>query len=293
MSKNIINDKIGIIGAGRLGSALALALNKIGSLEWIIARDANKAERLAQIIPNALIKYSLQDIEILPEIILIAVDDKNIEKISYDLKNIFGARLKDKLIGHLSGSKSLEPLKALEPNGANIFAAHPCQTFYYYREDLFNGIYWGLDCPNSLIQVSAFIVSIGGIPYPLPESALKNKPLYHLSAVFASNFVNTAIYFAGETAKKAGIEPNIYFKRLIETTVENALKSLELGKKTPLTGPISRGDSEAIMRHISTLENISETQEAYKHFSSASLIMAEKEGLISSEAAIEIKKSLG
>jgi predicted short-subunit dehydrogenase-like oxidoreductase (DUF2520 family) len=92
----------------------------------------------------------------------------------------------------------------------------------------------------------------------------KEKALYHLSAVLASNLSVVLLEFAKSTSDAAGINAAEFFPKIIETTINNVYDSWKNDKILPLTGPFARGDSQAVMLHQKALKEAGLDNDIYK-----------------------------
>ena len=86
----------GIIGAGMLGTSLAEALSSAGLLKWIIARSDDSLRRISPLIAGSETKvYSMiNEVEDIPDLIFILVNDSNIEHVSEELAEHLQSRIK-------------------------------------------------------------------------------------------------------------------------------------------------------------------------------------------------------
>jgi len=71
----------------------------------------------------------------------------------------------------------------------------------------------------------------------------ENRALYHAGAAMASNYLVTLQRAAAELFAAAGAPPEA-LEPLMQRTIENGFE---------LTGPIARGDSETIERHLAAI----------------------------------------
>lgn len=284
---------VGIIGGGRLGSTLAMALSKLRRLEWIIVRSEARMEKLSHTIPPDI--PLLTDFDFIPQppkLIFITVPDNAIEQVSADVAHHFGESLAGTIIVHCSGALGVEPLMECAMFGASCAAIHPFQTFTGETDTVLRGCAWGMESmPDNEEILSSVIMALGGMPIVLSEETRANKALYHAAAVAASNFMVTVIDHARTLAIQAGIEPEVFLPNIIMTTVENCINSLD-GGTLPLTGPIARADMETVEKHIAVLAQEKNTQAIYKALSTATAITASNHGFITEEQEKELKSIL-
>jgi predicted short-subunit dehydrogenase-like oxidoreductase (DUF2520 family) len=209
---NVSLSRIGVVGRGRLGNALATALRNAG---YQVSGPAARAE-----VPEG-------------DAILLCVPDSEISAAS---AAVAGAA---SLIGHTSGAT---PLSALEP-ASERFGLHPLQTFSGGKDDAAR--FAGCRCavagstPAAAEAAETLARSLGMVPFELSD---EQRPAYHAAASIASNFLVALEAAAEEVAAAAGLDPEearAALAPLVRTTVENWA---ELGPRRALTGPVARGD---------------------------------------------------
>jgi predicted short-subunit dehydrogenase-like oxidoreductase (DUF2520 family) len=285
MSQSI---SFGVIGAGKLGISLIKKLNSTGDLKWIIARSSESKYKVKNFAPNSLIYNFIQEIKTQADCIFICTDDKSLRHVIDDIsrnRNINHQRI---IYIHCSGAYGTEIFEPLSRLGAGVAACHPYQTFFSESEESFENIAWGIECSDDIyLQSKLIISSLGGIPERITKDI--NKPLYHLSAVAASNLMAASIQLAKLIAIKAGIHPDIFMPEILKTTLENNIKSLA-NETFPLTGPVAREDLEVIKSHLLELAPHQDLREAYLNMIRATSSLAFSHSLISESFYNEIKK---
>ena len=236
---------LALIGAGRLGSALALAAHHAGYVvKAIHTRSPERAQSLATITGARL----LPDVPSLvrsAELIFIAVPDDVIAEI--DAAGA-GAWQPGTGVVHHSGLHSTAILQHAAAAGAHTGTLHPLQAITESAEpDLLRGAYFGVSgSPDLMPVLEAFVSAIGGHPLAVPDDA---KPLYHAAAVFASNYVVTCFAQAVDLLVGLGIA-RADAERALLPLVRGAVANLEQpGLPHALTGPITRGDAGTVRTH--------------------------------------------
>jgi predicted short-subunit dehydrogenase-like oxidoreductase (DUF2520 family) len=209
---------VGVVGRGRVGTALARALSEAGVQ---VDGPAGRGE-----VPAG-------------EAILLCVPDAEIRAAA---RTVAGAA---PLVGHTSGAT---PLSALEPAaGADWFGLHPLQTFP--RTDAGLSLFVGVGCaiagstPRALEAARVLAELLGMRPFPIED---EGRPAYHAAASIASNFAITLEAAAEEVAGGAGLEPSearALLAPLVRRSVENWVA---LGPRRALTGPVARGDESTV-----------------------------------------------
>ncbi|MEA2333010.1 MAG: hypothetical protein QOH58_3148 [Thermoleophilaceae bacterium] len=209
---------VGIVGAGRLGTALCSALREAG------VQTAGPAARGE--VPRGC------------DAIVLCVPDAEIGAAA---ATVAGAAL---LVGHTSGAT---PLSALEPARAGAFGLHPLQTFAPGSAGL--GAFAGAGCavagdtPEALAFAAGLARTLGMTPFEIDD---QGRAAYHAAASVASNFMVTLQAAAEQIAAGAGLEPQearMLLAPLLRRTLDNLA---ELGPERALTGPVARGDQATI-----------------------------------------------
>ena len=207
---------VAVVGAGRLGTALACALRAAGvDVRGPLGRGVAAAAGA----------------------VVLCVPDSEIRAAATAVAGTAP------LVGHTSGATGLS---ALEPAGAAAFGLHPLQTFAGGEAP---ARFHGAGCavagstPQALDAAAAIAARIGMRPFPLAD---RHRPAYHAAASIASNFLVTLQAAAEEAAAAAGIEAadaRSLLAPLVRATVENWAA---LGPERALTGPVARGDEATV-----------------------------------------------
>jgi predicted short-subunit dehydrogenase-like oxidoreductase (DUF2520 family) len=149
-----------------------------------------------------------------------------------------------------------------------IAAAHPFQTFGSVDPSALNGIGWGVECDDDAWPLTEeFVKLTGGLPFRLPKTDPVSKRRYHAAAVAASNFTYAAYDLARGLANEAGIPAEMFLVPIMQRTLDNAAKAMHDGTPFALTGPLVRGDMDAVQRQLDAMpENL---REQYIHLTDA------------------------
>ena len=221
-SADISPRRVGIVGAGRLGTALASALAEAG---FEVHGPAGRGEPVGG------------------DAIVLCVPDAEIAAAAGAVAG------HAPLVGHTSGATPLTALEAAERAGAAVFGLHPLQTFAAGEQA--PGRFAGVGCavagstPEALAAARELAERVGMRPFELAD---EDRAAYHAAASIASNFLITVEAAAEEVAAGAGIERSEargLLAPLVRSTVENWAS---LGPERALTGPVARGDEGTVER---------------------------------------------
>lgn len=276
--------RIGFIGAGTVGNALAKALTKSGyKVTAISSLHLSSAQKLASIIPGCKAFTTGQEVVDNTDLIFITTPDDAIAQVVGSLK-----WSPEKSAAHCCGAYSSKLLDAAQNSGASTGVFHPLQTFAAAREKNLKDVTFAIEAEGALKEVLKEIANTIGQGYI--ELEKEDWPIYHVAAVFASNYLVTLINIAQELWGKIGFsreEATRALLPLIKGTVKNIE---EIGLPECLTGPISRGDKETIRKHLAVLRQKSpEAVPSYCELGLKTLPVALEKGRLSPEKAQEIE----
>jgi predicted short-subunit dehydrogenase-like oxidoreductase (DUF2520 family) len=248
-----MKNRCAIIGCGRVGRALAIALKNAG---FTIAVLADKNRKVLDFVKN-LFQSNLvtQDFQNWPEfdVLFIAVNDDAIAAVAGNLASS-PLPLQNKIIAHTSGALTSELLLPVKKKHAKVASVHPVQTFSGAQNDTYKlrNSYFALEGdPEACASLEKIISKIGGKSFNIPQEF---KPLHHLACVIASNYIITLMNLAAGLYESVGMTKEhvkTILLPLMKTAVEHiASQSLE----SALTGPIARADVNTIARHLELLQ---------------------------------------
>ncbi len=216
-SKNeSVAPRVGVVGSGRLGTALAAGLRAAGVG---VDGPAGRGE-----IPRG-------------EAIVLCVPDAEIRNAA---DAVAGAAA---FVGHTSGAT---PLAAVEPADAQAFGLHPLQTFPDGSgPERFRGAGCAVagSTPEALALARGLAEVLDMRPFEIDDEC---RASYHAAASIASNFLITLQHAAERVAGAAGLAPDEardLLAPLVRATVENWAA---LGAEGALTGPVARGDHATV-----------------------------------------------
>ncbi|MBN2663131.1 MAG: DUF2520 domain-containing protein [Bacteroidales bacterium] len=243
-----MNLKVIIIGAGNVGTNLALAFFNNGiKVEQIISRNIKNAKMLAK-KTNAGFSDNFEKLKE-ADLYFICTPDRIIDEIC-DIKNIH-----DKFIAHTAGSININILHKCSKH-YGVF--YPLQTFNKFDLVDFSNIPICIEASDS--ETQSILLNIGNIiskKIYLINSEQRLK--LHVAAVFTNNFVNHIMALTNNFIEEEIINKDILEPLLIKT-FENILT------KNPnkiQTGPAKRNDQVTIQKHINTLKKHLELQNLY------------------------------
>jgi predicted short-subunit dehydrogenase-like oxidoreductase (DUF2520 family) len=241
--------RVGVVGAGRAGTALAAALARAG--HEIVAASAVSDEsvnRIRRVLPGAAIRQP-HEVIAAAGLVLLTVPDDVLPGLVRGLAAT-GVPVRGRLLAHASGRHGLAVLDPVTREGALPLALHPVMTFTGRPDDTdrLAGVSFGVTAPEPLRTVAeALVMEMGGEPVFIAE---EHRDLYHAALASSANHLVTLVVESAGMLRTAGVaEPERMLGPLLSTALDNALR---LGDAA-LTGPVARGDAETVAAHLSAL----------------------------------------
>ncbi|MGH7529937.1 MAG: Rossmann-like and DUF2520 domain-containing protein [Gemmatimonadales bacterium] len=265
---------IGLIGAGRAGVGLALALTQA---RYPVRLHGRHAKRL----PPGL-TLSVGDGDTPPpwidetHVVILAVRDDAIRRLADALARA-RAVVERQTVLHLSGCQGQEALGALVPTRAALGSLHPLQTIAEPERApaRLRGAWAAVEgMPRAIAVGERLAADLGMRPFRI---ATKAKPIYHAGAVFASNYLVVVEAVAQRLLRHAGLDEGdawAALRPLVDGTLENLSRD---EPKAALTGPVVRGDTATIVRHLESLAL--DDAKLYRALGRAALELAQKRGM--------------
>ena len=288
---------VSIVGSGRLGTALALALSAAGySIEVMIARRRAHARKAAALVSSRTSSLGIQDVRLLPpgKIIFIATPDDEIGNIAEKLAGLTTGAVKGRFVLHTSGALSAEALAPLAAVGFQVGSLHPLVSVSDPRSGAANlrGAFYCVEGDRSAIQTAHSIVrNLKGQSFAIPK---ESKPLYHAAAVMASGHVVALFDLAVEMLMQCGLTRS-KARRVLAPLLESTVNNLAITDPArAMTGTFARGDLATVLRHLQSLSKTGSAQalEAYRTLGVHALDLMQRNGA-EARVASEIRKVLG
>jgi len=280
--------KIGFIGAGTVGTALAVLLNRQGyQIVAVASRSRASAEKLAKGI-NGCRVVNNQEVANVADLVFITTPDDAIATIVSQVKWPKGCS-----VVHCSGADSTDILEPARKSGATVGGFHPLQTFAGVKQAIENipGSTFATEAEEPLLTtLKDMATALGGHWIRLKAS---EKVAYHAAAVFASNYLVTLVKMSTDLWQTFAI-PTDQATQALLPLIRGTLNNIEtIGIPQCLTGPIARGDTGTVNKHLKTLhEKAPALLFPYKELGLQTVPIAIAKGRISEKQAIEMESIL-
>ena len=240
---------VGVVGAGRVGPALAASLQLAGHRPVAVSGVSDASvRRAAELLPDVPV---VPPAEVLAraDLVLLTVPDDALAGLVSGLAET-GAVRPGQLLVHTSGRYGTAVLDPATRAGALPLALHPAMTFTGTPVDVqrLAGCSFGVTSPDELrMAAEALVIEMGGEPEWIAEAS---RPLYHAALAIGANHLVTLVAQSMELLRKAGVEaPDRMLGPLLGAALDNALRSGDAA----LTGPVARGDAGTVAAHVTEL----------------------------------------
>jgi len=258
---------ISIIGSGRLGTTLGVALLHRGySIQSLVASRVHSARRAARLLDGDVQVLAAKELYGLKpaDAFLITVPDDQIASVAEEMSRLeFNATAL-----HTSGALSSDVLAPLRKQGWHTGSIHPLLSISNAGDPI-DGAFWSVEGDKSALRLGkAIIRDLGGKSFFIRS---EDKPLYHAAAVMVSGNVTALFDVALEMLAECGINRTTA-RNILLPLIASTVRNLET--KDPaqaLTGTFSRGDLETVKRHLAALKRNQDALELYQLLGKRSL----------------------
>lgn len=259
---------VGVVSAGRVGSALGVALERAEHVVVACSAVSRASRDRAQ--------RRLPDTAVLPvdqvagraELLLLAVPDAVLAELVAGLAATNAVR-PGTIVVHTSGANGVGVLAPLTDQGCIPLAIHPAMTFTGSDEDIerLPDTCFGITAADEVGYAigQSLVLEIGGEPFRVREDA---RALYHAALAHASNHLVTVLLDAVEALRSAlwgqellgqeivGDAPGGIAERVVAPLARASLENALQRGQAALTGPVARGDAAAVLAHLDALTEV-------------------------------------
>jgi len=241
---------IGVIGAGRVGLALAAGFARAGHhLVGVAPRSPQSRDSAGRRLPGVSL-LDAADVAVRAGVLLVTVPDDAVADVVAGLARR-GALHEGQAVVHTSGRHGLAVLDAAAAAGAIPLALHPAMTFQGTADDVerLAGTHFGVTARGRHWALAEQLVAaLGGHPVSVPEEL---RPLWHAGLAHGANHLVTLVSSALEVIRATGAsDPAAVLRPLLTAALDGALAS----GMDALTGPVARGDARTVTAHLDALD---------------------------------------
>jgi predicted short-subunit dehydrogenase-like oxidoreductase (DUF2520 family) len=247
--------RVAIVGAGNLGTALALSLRRAGySVDAVIARSRGAALRKAQQLAKGAGARSFTERStgagaFRADVFWFCVPDAEIARAARSLAR--KTAWKGRVALHSSGALTSDELAVLRQLGASVGSVHPLMTFVQGSRPSFAGVPFAVEGDAQAVRMARrAIEDIGGQSYSIRK---KDKAAYHAWGTFASPLLTALLATTEQVAGLAGVNRKAAKRRMIPILLQTLANYAAFGAAGGFSGPIVRGDVDTVKRHLRVL----------------------------------------
>jgi predicted short-subunit dehydrogenase-like oxidoreductase (DUF2520 family) len=286
---------VSIIGAGRLGTALARALAACGyTVEAVVSRTARHARLSAALVGTHTRALRSAQLDQLPasDILFITTPDDLIREVAAALAaTVDNHAGKGKSVGkgkgnrgrtvlHASGALSSEVLSSLRDAGFATGSMHPLISVsdpVHGAESLGSAFFCVEGQTGAVRAARQMVRALGAQSFSISAN---DKALYHAAAVMASGHTTALFDIAMEMLARCGLTKSrarAVLLPLLRSTLENLYTT---DPAHALTGTFARADTATVQRHLAALrsQKLPEALAAYLLLGQRSLQLAKSAG---------------
>ncbi|MDD4924481.1 MAG: DUF2520 domain-containing protein [Dehalococcoidales bacterium] len=279
--------RLGFIGAGALATTLSLAFKQQGfKITAVSSRGFESAKTLAERLDGCRAAADNQEVADSADLIFIATPDDVIPVVASHVR-----WQKGQMVVHCSGADPVDILTPAKKAGSQIGVFHPLQTFAAGLEENLKGITFAIEAQEPLLtQLKEMAQMLGGNWIELKS---KDRVIYHAAAVFVCNYLVTLTSIAADLWESIDV-PRDKAAGALLPLMRGTINNIEsIGVTSSLTGPIARGDSGTINKHLTALDNINPNiTKLYRELGLNTIPIAIEKGKLNKSQAEDIEQIL-
>ncbi len=242
--------RIGFIGAGTVGTALAVRLSRQGyQISAVYDMIPASVKRFIEAVAGCQLYEKAQDVADNADFVFITTPDDFIPQVA------IGVRWHpEQMVVHCSGAASTDILEPARKCGAMVGCIHPLQTFASVAQAVDNlpGSTFAVEAEEPLKSTLKEMAT--ALQGSWVELKAEDKALYHAAACIACNYFVTLVNIAADLWQDFGKSTGEATKAILPM-LHGTLNNLgQTGLPDCLTGPIARGDLTTIRKHLTALE---------------------------------------
>lgn len=289
-AQDVTELRIGFIGAGRLGTALAWSFAERGLRVVAVASlVAEETQRLVTRVPGCAVLPSGQHVVDDCDLVFVTTPDDAIAPTVAALRWREGMA-----VVHCSGVTDVSALDSAAKSGAMTGGFHPMQTFGDPAAAVRSlpGCTITIEAPEPL---NTALVSLA----ERLECRVNRLPpgmrgRYHAAAGYTSQFINALFAEAAKIWQSWGASEEDAVRALLPLA-RGTLASIEsAGVAAGMPGPVSRGDVGSIEKHVAALTPLgADVMEFYRVVCDRTIPLGMRRGVIDEHAAARLREVLG
>jgi len=280
------------IGCGAVGGSLCRAIAGSGGHRVIGVHDvaADRMSAAAEALGVPVVPDLLCGEAAKAELVLVAVPGAAIRAVAASAARAPVPR-DHQIWLHCDGLARASALDALAGSVRGIGTLHPAHVFPPGAiSELRAGCGFAISGDAPAVAAAEDLArDLGGFAVRVPD---ETRDAYHAAAVMASNCAVALLAAAREVLADGGIDPADAERLLVALASSAVGASGVLGLEAALSGPVRRGDAEAVKRHVAALAGSKDALEIYGLLGRSTLAVARRSPGYPPETAAEIERAL-
>jgi predicted short-subunit dehydrogenase-like oxidoreductase (DUF2520 family) len=254
--------QVAIVGPGRLGRALLMALeharyrvgeivSRGGSATLHIAGEPREAgRRHLRLSRTTRLRAGL---------VWFCVPDREIAAAARELAD--SSEWEGKIAFHSSGALASDELDGLRQRGAAVASVHPLMTFVSDAIPSLRNVPFAIEGdPKAARAARQIVKDLGGRAFSIRKA---DKVAYHAWGAFTSPLLIALLVAAERVAGAAGLSAKDSRQKMMPIIFRTLTNYEALGPARSFSGPMVRGDVAIVRWHLRVLQKVPEAREAY------------------------------
>ena len=245
--------KIGIIGAGKVGTTLGKYLQFHGvPVAGYFSRSFQSAMSAADFTETTAY-HTLEELVSASDTLFLSTPDGAIGEIWDCIKK---TELAEKIICHFSGSLSSYVFSGIGQTGASGCSIHPMYAFSgrFTSYQQFHTAIFTIEGGQRAVEHMTALFGDTLHHKILPIRA-EDKMKYHAAAAVASNYMLGLFQISLDLLKDCGFSEQDGRELLSPLVQVNVESMLERGPQEALTGPVERNDVDTVRKHLQAMNS--------------------------------------
>ncbi len=283
--------RVFIIGCGAVGASLASAISQTDlRVSGVFDLREDRCVELASQIGSSAHFGALPGMVAHARIVIVAVPDGSIGDVAARAA-ADGICSRDQVWLHCSGLNGADVLAPLDGLVAGTGTLHPALVFSPGTvREIPPGTHFAVDGNDRAVAVAQELAGrLRGSSVIVPAGA---RPGYHAATVIASNYVVTLLAEAKKSLEAQGMDADVAQSLLTSLTSSAVEAASTMGIEASLSGPIRRGDTNAIGRHIDALSSLPKTEDLYRFLGARTIDLVRSLAELDPERIREMKNLL-
>ena len=282
--------RVGFIGAGRLGSALAWSFGQRGlRVSAVTSKMAADAQKLAAPLSSCAVVERTQQVVDACDIVFVTTPDDAIASTTATAKWHAGVSAV-----HCSGVTEVSALDAAANDGAMTGGFHPMQTFGDPAAAVRSlpGCTITIEAPEPLNDTLVAIAQRLECRVNRLPPGMRGR--YHAAAGYTSQFINALFGEASRIWQSWGATEEDAVRALLPLARGTLMSIESAGVANGMPGPVSRGDVGSIEKHVAALAPlVPEVLEFYRVVCDRTIPLGLRSGAIDEATAARLRAILG